>query len=157
MYAIVEVAGKQYKVEKGMDLFVDKLGEEVNAKITLDKVLYFTDGKKVEIGTPYVTGASVKAEVKDPAYKDKKIIVFKYKNKTGYHKKQGHRQQYTLLAIKDISFGKTAPVKKEEVVEAKPVVKKETAAKKPVTKTTTTKKPATKKASAKKVEGKEKA
>ncbi len=126
MYAIVEVSGKQYKVEKGMKLYVDKLGEKDKAKLVLDKVLFVSDGKDISVGTPYVDGVVVKAEVVDPEFKDKKVIVFKYKNKTGYHKKQGHRQQYTLLNIKDI--GKADSKSKEEkkevaVKEAKPVVK----------------------------------
>ncbi|MDD4526528.1 MAG: 50S ribosomal protein L21 [Candidatus Margulisbacteria bacterium] len=149
MYAIVEVSGKQYKVEKGMKLYVDRLGEKDKAKLVLDKVLFVNDGKVISVGTPYVEGYVVKAEVIDPEFKDKKVIVFKYKNKTGYHKKQGHRQQYTILNIKDIAKADSKPVKeKVEVVAAdvapvvkKPAVKKTVKAsapveKKPVKKTT---------------------
>jgi large subunit ribosomal protein L21 len=152
MYAIVEVSGKQYKVEKGMKLYVDKLGEKDKAKLVFDKVLFVNDGKDISVGTPYVDGFVVKAEVVDPEIKDKKVIVFKYKNKTGYHKKQGHRQQYTLLTIKDILKSDSKAIKaenKEVVTEVasvvaevkKPVAKKivkasDSAEKKPVKKTT---------------------
>lgn len=128
MYVIVEVSGKQYKVEKGMKLYVDKLGEKDKAKLVFDKVLFVNDGKDISVGTPYVEGFVVKAEVVDPEVKDKKVIVFKYKNKTGYHKKQGHRQQYTLLTIKDILKAESKvskeDIKEVVVAEVAPVVKK---------------------------------
>ncbi len=128
MYAIVEVSGKQYKVEKGMKLYVDKLAEKDKAKLVLDKVLFVNDGKEISVGTPFIEGYVIKAEVVDPEVKDKKVIVFKYKNKTGYHKKQGHRQQYTLLNIKEIVKADSKPVKEkvETVVatDATPEVKK---------------------------------
>ncbi|OGI10208.1 MAG: 50S ribosomal protein L21 [Candidatus Margulisbacteria bacterium GWF2_35_9] len=120
MYAIIEVAGKQYKVEKGLKVYVDKLNIENDKQINLDKVLFIKENDDVKIGTPYVDGAVVSAVVKNEEVKDKKVIVYKYKNKTGYHKKQGHRQKYTLLEINDITLGgktKTA-VKNVEVVES---------------------------------------
>lgn len=101
MYAIIEVAGKQYKVVKGMTLSVDKMAVETDQVIELDKVLLIKD-KDTKIGQPYLEGAAVKAKVLDPEVKDKKVIVFKYKRKTGYHKKQGHRQRYTEMKIEDI-------------------------------------------------------
>ena len=170
MYAIIEVAGKQYKVTKGLKLFVDKLNVKENEKVSIDKVLLIRS-QDTKIGMPYIEGASVEAVVKDPESKDKKIIVFKYKNKTGYHKKQGHRQKYTVLEIKDIlAEGKAKKVTKAESVSdvassadavsaAEPVAKKpdvkkvqkETIEKKPVSKpaakgaTKTAAKPAVKK------------
>lgn len=153
MYAIVEVSGKQYKVEKGMKLYVDKLNEKDKAKLTLDKVLFVNEGKDISVGTPYVEGVVVKAEVVEPEVKDKKVIVFKYKNKTGYHKKQGHRQQYTLLNIKDITKAEKAKSETKEVaVEETKVEIKKTVAKKTTKKVETTEKKPVKKATAKKAE-----
>lgn len=97
MYAIVETGGKQYKVSKGDFIYVEKLDVEEGTNVVLDKVLY-VDGK---IGTPYVEGASVEAKVVKHG-KEKKIIVYKYKSKKNYHKKQGHRQPYTKLEIVDV-------------------------------------------------------
>lgn len=101
MYAIIETGGKQYKVEQGDVVFVEKLGVEEGETVTFDKVLV-VGGDDVKVGTPYVDGASVEASVVKNG-KDKKIIVYKYKSKKGYHKKQGHRQPYTKLEIKKIN------------------------------------------------------
>ena len=101
MYAIIETGGKQYKVEQGDVVFVEKLGVEEGETVTFDKVLV-VGGDDVKVGTPYVDGASVEASVVKNG-KDKKIIVYKYKSKKGYHKKQGHRQTYTKVEIKAIN------------------------------------------------------
>jgi large subunit ribosomal protein L21 len=119
MYAIIEVSGKQYKVEKNMKLYVDKLDEKNKAKLSIDKVLFFNDGKSIKVGMPYLKDITVSAEVEDQEFKDKKVIVFKYKNKTGYHKKQGHRQKYTVLNIKDIVTAKTKVSPNEETINNK--------------------------------------
>lgn len=101
MYAIIETGGKQYKVEQGDVVFVEKLGVEEGETVTFDKVLV-VGGDDVKVGTPYVDGASVEASVVKNG-KDKKIIVYKYKSKKGYHKKQGHRQPYTKVEIEAIN------------------------------------------------------
>ena len=101
MYAIIETGGKQYKVEQGDVVFVEKLGVEEGETVTFDKDLV-VGGDDVKVGTPYVDGASVEASVVKNG-KDKKIIVYKYKSKKGYHKKQGHRQPYTKVEIKAIN------------------------------------------------------
>ena len=101
MYAIIETGCKQYKVEQGDVVFVEKLGVEEGETVTFDKVLV-VGGDDVKVGTPYVDGASVEASVVKNG-KDKKIIVYKYKSKKGYHKKQGHRQPYTKVEIKAIN------------------------------------------------------
>ena len=98
MYAIIATGGKQYKVSEGDVIRVEKLGAEADSKFTFDKVLY-VDGK---VGNPTVEGASVEATVVGDG-KAKKIIVYKYKRKTGYHKKNGHRQQYTEVKIDKIN------------------------------------------------------
>lgn len=101
MYAVIETGGKQYKVEQGDVVFIEKLNVEEGEAVTFDKVLV-VGGDDVKIGTPYVEGASVEGSVLKNG-KDKKIIVYKYKSKKGYHKKQGHRQPYTKVEIKAIN------------------------------------------------------
>ena len=100
MYAIVETGGKQVKVTEGQTILVEKLDAEVGDTITLDKVLMI-GGDTVKVGMPYVEGASVTAKVAEHG-KHKKIVVFKYKPKKNYKKKQGHRQPYTKLVIEKI-------------------------------------------------------
>lgn len=101
MYAIVEISGKQYKVEEGRYVDVDFLGLDENSSIKLDQVLLVSDGKKFDIGKPVVAGAVVEAKVLKND-KEKKIIVYKMKPKKGTRKKQGHRQQFTRLMIEKI-------------------------------------------------------
>ena len=97
MFAIIETGGKQYRVEEGLELFIEKLNVEAEAEVVFDKVLMVNE----KIGTPYVDGAKVKATVVKNG-KAKKIIVYKYKSKKNYHKKQGHRQPYTKVQITKI-------------------------------------------------------
>jgi large subunit ribosomal protein L21 len=104
MYALVEFKGKQYKAQKGALLKVDKIDAEPGSKLDIDSVLLLSkgeDGTDVTVGAPYVTGARVSAVVESHK-KDKKIIVFKYKPKKDYRRKQGHRQQYSIIKIEDI-------------------------------------------------------
>jgi len=102
MYALVEFKGRQYKAEKGSLLKVDKIDAEPGSKLDIDTVLLISRGEAdVAVGTPYVAGAKVSAVVENHA-KDKKIIVFKYKPKKDYRRKQGHRQQYSVIRIEDI-------------------------------------------------------
>ncbi|WP_370801939.1 50S ribosomal protein L21 [Eubacterium ventriosum] len=101
MYAIIATGGKQYKVEEGQTIRVEKLGVESGSKFTFDQVL-LVGGDDVKVGEPTVDGASVEATVVGDG-KAKKVIVYKYKRKTGYHKKNGHRQQYTEVKIDKIN------------------------------------------------------
>jgi large subunit ribosomal protein L21 len=101
MYALVEFKGKQYKAEKGALIRVDKIDAEPGAAIAIDSVL-LVSGDTVSVGTPYVQGAKVSATVESHG-KDDKIVVFKYKPKKDYRRKQGHRQQYSIIKIGDIS------------------------------------------------------
>ena len=140
MYAIIETCGKQYKVSEGDIVFFEKLDAEEGKKVKFDNVILISDGKKVEVGTPYVKGANVEGKVIAHG-KAKKIIVFKYKAKKNYRRKQGHRQPYTKVEITSI---KLAAEKAD--TETKPAEKKET------TKTTVEKKETTKKTAEKKVE-----
>ena len=101
MYAIIETGGKQYKVAQGDVVFIEKLNAEAGETVTFDKVLV-VGGDDIKVGAPYVSGASVSATVAKQG-KAKKIIVYKYKPKKGYHKKQGHRQHYTKVEITAIN------------------------------------------------------
>lgn len=101
IYAIVESGGKQYHVAPGDIIEVDRMAAAPGSAVELDRVLLVAEGKKVKVGTPVVEGARVTADVVDE-FKDKKITVFKYKSKTRYRKKTGHRQIYTRIAIKEI-------------------------------------------------------
>ena len=122
MYAIVEISGKQYKVQEGDIVFVDRIeSAEEGQELTFDKVLFVSDGKKVTVGTDTVKGATVKASVVGHG-KAKKIIVFKYKAKKNYRRTQGHRQPYTKIQIEKKSTAKRAKKaepEKEEVKEEK--------------------------------------
>jgi len=100
-YAIIESGGKQYHVAPGDIIEVDRLSAAAGSAVELDRVLLIAEGKKVKVGTPVVEGAKVTADVVNE-FKDKKVIVYKYKSKTRYHKKTGHRQIYTKIAIKEI-------------------------------------------------------
>jgi len=103
MYALVEFKGKQYKAEKGAVLKVDKIDAEPGAALNIDTVLLVSGGEgQVTVGSPYVQGAKVSATVESHG-KDAKIIVFKYKPKKDYRRKQGHRQQFSIIKIGDIS------------------------------------------------------
>ncbi len=102
MYAIVEVGGKQEKVTIGDKLNVEKIAGEVGSKVSLDKVLLISDKKnKVIIGTPYIEGASVNTEILKQT-KDPKIYIYKFKAKSRYRRKTGHRQMQTVLKIEEI-------------------------------------------------------
>ena len=103
MYAIIATGGKQYKVSAGDIVYVEKLGVEAGATYQFEQVLA-VGGETLTVGTPTVEGADVEASVLGDV-KGKKVIVYKYKRKSGYHKKQGHRQQYTKLKIEKIAFG----------------------------------------------------
>jgi large subunit ribosomal protein L21 len=100
MYALVEFKGNQYKAEKGATLKVDRIDAEPGAAVDIDSVL-LVSGDSVSVGAPYVKGARVSAVVESHG-KDGKIIVFKYMPKKDYRRKQGHRQQYSIIKIEDI-------------------------------------------------------
>ena len=101
MFAVLRTGGKQYKVQKDDVIKVEKLEGDAGKTIDLNEVLFLSDGKKATIGAPLVKGATVKAEVLEQK-KDKKIVVFKKKRRQNYRRTKGHRQQVTILKIKDI-------------------------------------------------------
>lgn len=113
MYAVIETGGKQYRVQEGDILDVEKLGVEAGEKVEFDKVLVLSDDNGMKVGTPYIDGAKVEAEVVENG-RAKKVIVFKYKPKKDSKKKQGHRQAYTRVEIKSLGGASAAPAAKAE-------------------------------------------
>jgi large subunit ribosomal protein L21 len=102
MYAIIATGGKQYKVSEGDVVTVEKLGAEAGDKVVFDQVLLVSNDGKIQTGAPTVSGATVEAEVLRQM-RDKKVIVMKYKPKTGYKRKNGHRQYMTQVKISKIN------------------------------------------------------
>jgi len=102
-FAVIETGGKQYKVSEGDTVKIEKLSDEnkVGDKITFDKVLLIDDGKETKVGTPYIDGAKVSAVLSE-AGKDKKIHIIKFKSKSNYSKKIGHRQPFNKVLIEKI-------------------------------------------------------
>ncbi|MDF2655878.1 MAG: rplU [Bacillota bacterium] len=151
MYAVIETGGKQYRVQEGDVITIEKLNVAAGDDITFDRVLLLNDGENVQVGAPILEAAKVFGSVVENG-KGEKVIIFKYKSKKDYRKKQGHRQPYTMVKIESLSAdGKPAPKKAKPVAEA---VVADTSAeeKKPAAKKTAEKKPA-----AKKADGEEKA
>ena len=140
MYAIVEIAGHQFKVSKDLKVYVNRLASEEGSKITFDKVLLLDDNGTITLGAPAIEGASVEAKVLQHLKGDK-VIVFKKKRRKGYKKRNGHRQYLTQIVIEGISAsGSKKAAQKKEVVEVEateavaPKVKKAPKAKKEETK-----------------------
>lgn len=154
MYAIVEIAGQQFKVEKDQKIFVHRLEAEEGKKVSFDKVLLIDTGSKISVGDPVVKGATVSAKVISHMKGDK-VLVFKKKRRKGYQKLNGHRQYLTQIQIEGISE-KGGVEKKEETAAAPKAVsqqkpaEKATEVKKPAAKTAAEKKPAAKTAAEKK-------
>ena len=119
MYAIIKTGGKQYRVQENDVLKVEKLNAAVGETVTFDEVVA-VGGDKLQVGTPFVEGCAVQAEVLEQG-KNEKVIIFKYKAKKDYRKKQGHRQPYTMIKITSLD-GK-APAKAVKAAEAKEEVK----------------------------------
>ena len=149
MYAIVEIAGHQYKVEKDQQVFVNRLDAEEGKKVKFDRVLLIDKGGDVTVGAPAVDGMAVHAVV-ERHLKGDKVLVFKKKRRKGYQKLNGFRASLTEIKITDIKKAaakKAAPKKDAEAAPAKEAPAKKPAAKKPAAK-----KPAAKKAAPKKTE-----
>ena len=129
MYAIVEIAGQQFKVSKDLKVYVHRLANEEGSKVSFDKVYLLDDNGSITIGAPAIEGASVEAKVLQHLKGDK-VIVFKKKRRKGYKKRNGHRQYLTQIVIEGITASGTKKATKkeavatEEVVEAAPKAKK---------------------------------
>ena len=154
MYAIVEITGQQFKVEKDQQVYVHRLENKEGSKVEFDNVLLIDNDGKIKVGAPAISGAKVTAKVVSHLKGDK-VVVFKKKRRKGYRVKNGHRQALTEILIQKIeekAAAKKAPAKKAEPkaeTKAKPAAKK-TPAKKPTTKKPAAKKTTTKKTTAKK-------
>jgi large subunit ribosomal protein L21 len=103
MYAIVEIAGKQYKVQEGSVINVDKLNVQGN-EVTFDRILLVATDNEIKVGKPAVESVKITAQILDKEVKGKKIIVFKWKRRKGYRRKRGHRQKYTKIKILSIQL-----------------------------------------------------
>ena len=143
MYALIEFAGKQFKVEEGSSIKVPYVDGKVGSKVNFEKIIYMDDGKNKTVGTPIVAGVKIDGEIVSHG-RERKVVVFKFKRRKGYQKKNTHRQEYSILKV-----GKVGKAKKElaKPVKSKPSLKKEAIAKKKIApKKTVAKKPVTKKA-----------
>lgn len=148
MYAVVEIAGQQFKVEKDQKVYVNRLEGKEGSNVSFDNILMLDNSGKISIGNPTVSGASVEAKIVKHL-KDDKVIVFKKKRRKGYKVKNGHRQALTQILVQNIleSSNKT---KVESKVKNEVSINDETSTKKTVAKKPITKKPAAKKPVAKK-------
>jgi large subunit ribosomal protein L21 len=125
MYAIVEIAGKQFRVEQNQNIKVPHLTSENGEIVDFDKVLFYSDEKgKTHIGAPLVNGIGVKATILEHG-RDDKVIIFKKKRRKGYQKKNGHRQGFSLIKIDSIGKIKKAPAKKAVAEKEQTAAKKE--------------------------------
>ena len=115
MYAIIETGGKQYRVQEGDVITVEKLNAAVGETVCFDHVLVLGEGEGIQVGTPYV-GTAVEGKVVEEG-KGKKVIIFKYKAKKDYRKKQGHRQPYTMVEITGLGVDSKAPKAEEAKAE----------------------------------------
>jgi large subunit ribosomal protein L21 len=139
MYAIVDIAGQQFKVEKDQKYFVHQLDAKPGSKITFEKVLLLDDKGKVTIGAPLINGIQVTAKIEQHLLGNK-VIVFKKKRRKGYAVKNGHRQRLTEITVQEIgkksASKKTTPKSEDKKVEAKKASPKKSAVKKASTKAT---------------------
>ena len=149
MYALIEFAGKQFRIEEGSSIKVPYVNGKVGTKVTIDKVLYLDDGKNITVGTPLVSDVKIDGEITSHG-RERKIVVFKFKRRKGYQKKNTHRQEYSMLKVGKLGKVKKSPSKKSETkaTETKTAPKKAALKKTVANKTTVKKKkPAVKKTS----------
>ena len=146
MYALIEFAGKQFKVEEGSSIRVPHVDGKVGSKVSIDKILYMDDGKKKTVGTPLVAGVSIDSEIISHG-RDRKVVVFKFKRRKGYQKKNTHRQEYSILKVGKLGKVKKTVASKKitEKTDKEAVPKKSTPAKKTAPKKVAAKKPTVKK------------
>ena len=135
MYALIEFSGKQFRVEEGASIKVPYIDSKIGSKVTIDKILYLDDGKNKTVGEPLVKGVKIDGKIESHG-RERKVVVFKFKRRKGYQKKNTHRQEYSMLKIGKLGKVKKSPSKKSET---------KVASKKAAAKKMTVKKPAAKK------------
>ena len=147
MYALIEFAGKQFRVEEGSSIRVPHVEGKVGSKVTIENILYMDDGKNKTVVTPTVTGAKIDSEIISHG-RDRKVVVFKFKRRKGYQKKNTHRQEYSILKVGKLGKVKktVASKKTTEKTDKEAAPKKNTPAKKATPKKAAAKKPTVKKA-----------
>ena len=130
VHALIEFAGKQYKVEEGSSIKVPYIGGKIGSKIAIEKILYMDNGKNKKVGTPIVNGVNIYGEIESHG-RERKVVVFKFKRRKGYQKKNTHRQDYTILKMgkfgtpkKSVSSKKTTISAPTKTVDKKKLVKK---------------------------------
>jgi large subunit ribosomal protein L21 len=111
MYAIVEIAGQQFKVEQNDEIFVHRLEGDPGTQIEFDQVLLLDNGGKISVGTPLIEGTSITGKIVDHVRGDK-VVIFKKKRRKGYEKESGHRQDFSKVLIENISVGGSSKAKK---------------------------------------------
>ena len=136
MYALIEFAGKQFKVEEGVSIKVPYIDGKIGSKVTIDKILYMDDGKNKMVGNPLVKDVKIDGEIESHE-RGRKVIVFKFKRRKGYQKKNTNRQKYSMLKVG--KFGKVTKSQTKKS-ESKTAPKKAAAKKKPIAKKTAAKK-----------------
>ena len=148
MNALIEFAGKQYQVVEGSFIKVPRVEGTVGSKVIFDKILYLDDGKMKTIGTPLVNSAKIDGEITSHG-RERKVVVFKFKRRKGYQKKNTHRQEYSMLKVGKLGKVTKTPSKKTaiKVTETKTPANKKTTAKKALPKKTAVKKTVEKKTS----------
>ena len=146
MYALIECAGKQFSVEEGDSIKVPYVDGKIGTKVTFDKILYTDDGKNKMVGDPLVKGVKIDGEIESHV-RGRKVIVFKFKRRKGYQKKNTHRQEFSMLKVGKFGKVSKAPSKKATTKATATIV----APKKSASKKNTVKKPAVKKTSPKKL------
>ena len=141
MYALIEFAGKQFRVEEGDSIKVPYIDDKVGSKVTIDKILYMDDGKNKTVGDPLVKGVKIDGKIESHG-RGRKVVVFKFKRRKGYQKKNTHRQEYSMLKVGKLGKVKKAQSKKSETkaTKTKTAPKEAAAPKKTIAKKTTVKK-----------------
>ena len=129
MYALIEFAGKQYKIEDDCSIKVPRVQGDVGSKISIENILYLEDGQTKTVGKPFITGKKLNGEIISHG-RGRKIVVFKFKRRKGYQKKNGHKQPFTLLKIGKLNITKKSAVKAKTTTEKKKSVAKKAPAKK---------------------------
>ena len=141
MYALIEFAGKQYKIEDDCSIKVPRVQGDVGSKISIENILYLEDGQTKTVGKPFITGKKLNGEIISHG-RGRKIVVFKFKRRKGYQTKNTHRDEYTVLKFGKLGVQqKQASIKKEDSSDKKKVVAKKGTAKKVVAKPVSKKKP----------------